>query len=161
MAVLDEAFKSTVIEAAKELRGARRRLFMARVVRGLGDGGQRRAEAGLGWDRVTIRKGTHELGSGIACRDASRLRGRPRAEGRLPDLLADVKDVVTGQSQADPRFRTPRLYARLTADAPRRQLVDRKGYRDSDPPGARAARNKLDGLGSQLRKALKCQPKKS
>ena len=161
MAVLDEAFKATLIEAAKGLRGVQRRLFLARVVRSLGHGGQRRAEAEFGWNRVTIRKGMAELASGITCCDAFSLRGRLPAEARLPNLLADIKDIVTGQSQADPRFRTLRLYTRLTAEEVRRQLVDKKGYRDSDLPGVRTIRNKLDDLGFQLRKVLKCQPKKS
>lgn len=161
MAILDEAFKGTVIETAEVLRGAQRRLFMARIVRGLGRGGQRRAEAEFGWNRVTLRKGMAELGSGITRHDAFSLRGRFRAEERLPNLLADIKDVVTGQSQADPRFRTLRLYTRITAEEVRRQLVARKGYRDGDLPGVRTIRNKLDDLGFTLRKVLKCQPKKS
>jgi hypothetical protein len=158
---LDEAFKTTLIETAKVLPGAQRRLFMARAVRALGRGGQRRAEAELGWSRVTVRKGMAELDSGITCRDAFSSRGRLRAEERLPNLLADIKDVVTAQSQADPRFRTLRLYTRLTAEEVRRQLVAGKGYRASDLPCVRTIRNKLDDLGFTLRKVLKCQPKKS
>ena len=130
MAVLDGAFTATLVETAKVLRGAQRRLFMARTVRALGRGGQRQAEAEFGWSRVTVRKGMAELDSGITCRDDASQRGRPRAEERLPNLLADIKDIVTGQSQADPRFRTLRLYTRLTAEEVRRQLLARKGYRD-------------------------------
>ena len=44
---------------ADSLRGAGRRLFLARTVRLLGPDGQRRAERELGWNRVTIRKGMH------------------------------------------------------------------------------------------------------
>ena len=160
MADLSEAFKAALTETAKGLSGAQRRLFMARTVRALGQGGQRRAAAELGWNRVTIRKGMAELGSGITCCDAFSLRGRLRAEERLPNLLADIKDIVTCQSQADPRFRTLRLYTRLTADEVRRQLVAKKGYRDEQLPCVRTIRNKLDDLGFCLRKVLKCQPKK-
>jgi DNA-binding protein Fis len=57
--------KSLVIETAKDLTGSARRLFMARTVKALGKGGQRKAERELGWDRQTIRKGMQELESGI------------------------------------------------------------------------------------------------
>ncbi len=57
--------KSLLIETAKDLQGSARRLFMARTVKALGKGGQRKAERELGWDRQTIRKGMWELESGI------------------------------------------------------------------------------------------------
>jgi hypothetical protein len=57
--------KSLLIEAAKGLKGSARRLFMARAVKALGKGGQRKAERELGWDRKTIRKGMRELESRI------------------------------------------------------------------------------------------------
>src|SRR3954451_15684260 len=107
--------KDYLQETADSLRGADRRLFMARTVRCLNPDGQRRAERELGWNRVTIRKGMHELTSGIRCMDAFCLRGRKRAEEHFPDLLADIKAIVDAQCQTDPSFRTQRLYARLTA----------------------------------------------
>ena len=57
--------KSLLIETAKELKGSARRLFMARTVKALGKGGQRKAERELGWDRKIIRKGMRELESRI------------------------------------------------------------------------------------------------
>jgi hypothetical protein len=90
---LTEGFKANIIETAEVLRGHERRLFMARTVQSLGKGGQRRAEAEFGWSRVTIRKGMHELRSGIACCDAVSLRGRARAEEKLPALLDDIRLV--------------------------------------------------------------------
>ena len=62
---LTREVKSLLIETAKELKGSARRLFMARAVKAMGKGGQRRAERELGWDRETIRKGVQELESGI------------------------------------------------------------------------------------------------
>jgi hypothetical protein len=160
MVELSEAFKGTLIATARALRGAPRRAFMARTVRALGEGGQRRAEAELGWSRVTIRKGEHELASGITCHDDFASRGRLRAEERLPRLLDDIRDIVTGQSQADPRFRTLRLYTRLTAEEVRRQLVARKGYADDALPRPRCIRDKLNDLGFHPTKVLKCLPQK-
>lgn len=115
MVELSEAFRTTLIEAARLLRGLRgARSWPAR--RAMNAAGQRRAEAELGWSRATIRKGEHELASGITYLDDFAARGRLRAESRLPRLLNDIRDVVTSQSQADPRFRTLRLYTRLTAE---------------------------------------------
>lgn len=57
---LIDALKTLFIETAKALTGSKRRIFMARTVKKLGPGGQRRAERELGWSRVTIRKGTPE-----------------------------------------------------------------------------------------------------
>jgi hypothetical protein len=145
---------------ADSLCGADRRLFMARTVRTLGPDGQRRAERELGWNRVTIRKGMHELSSGIRCVDAFCLRGRQRAEERLPNLLTDIKAIIDAQCQTDPSFQTQWLYARLTAAKVREQLILRKGYTDEQLPTAETIRCKIHDLGYRLRKVQKCRPKK-
>ena len=97
--------KELLIETAKSVKGSARRLFLARTVRALGEGGQRLAERELGWNRGTIRKGLHELEHGIVCIDAFSLRGRKRSEEHLPNLLNDMTAIVDGQSQADPQCR--------------------------------------------------------
>ncbi len=73
---LTDSLKSLFLETAKTLKGSARRIFMARTVKELGSGGQRRAERELGWNRATIRKGTHELESGLRCVDNFAARGR-------------------------------------------------------------------------------------
>lgn len=145
---------------ADSLRGVERRLFLARTVRVLGHEGQRRAERELGWNRLTIRKGMHELTTGIRCIDAFCLRGRKRAEAHLPDLLTDIKAIVDGQCQTDPSFQTQRLYTRLTAATVRQQLIEHKGYTHENLPGAETIRCKIHQLGYRLRKVQKCKPKK-
>ncbi len=157
---LTDGFKANIIETAKTLRGVQRRLFIARTVQSLGTGGQRRAEKDFGWNRVTIRKGMHELRSGIICCDAFNARGRARAEERLPNLLTDIRDIAKGFSQTDPQFRTRRLYTRLTAEELRRQLIDQKGYVATELPTPRCLRTKLYDLGFHLTKVAKCKPKK-
>src|SRR5215468_7674183 len=130
MMELTDVVKALLLNTARDLKGSARRIFMARTVQALGEGGQRLAERELGWNRGTIRKGMHELESGIVCLDAYRARGRKRSEEHLPNLLSDLKAVVDGQSQADPQFRTNRLYTRLTVAEIRRQLLVQKGYTD-------------------------------
>ena len=157
---LTDGFKHSIVETGRALRGVQRRLFIARTVQSLGVGGQRRAEKEFGWNRVTIRKGMHELRSGITCCDAFSARGRARAEERLPNLLTDIQDIAKGFSQTDPRFRTQRLYTRLTAEELRRQLIGQKGYTATELPTPRTLRSKLNDLGFHLTKVAKCKPKK-
>jgi len=54
---LSEAQKGLYRATVKALKGHERRLFMARVVKLLGKGGQSQAKRDLGWDRDTVRKG--------------------------------------------------------------------------------------------------------
>ena len=157
---LTDSLKELFIATARPLTGSARRVFMARIVKELGPGGQRRAERELGWNRATIRKGTRELESGFAIVDAFALRGRKRAEERLPHLLADLTAIVDGQSQTDPRFRTNRLYTRLAAAEVRRQLIAQKGYTDDELPTVQTIGAKLNALGYTLRAVAKTQPQK-
>lgn len=156
-----ESVKALLREAARALTGSERRRFLARTVEEFGPGGQRRAERELGWSRVTIRKGQRELASGFACVDAFALRGRKRAEAHLPHLLADLEAIVGGQSQADPTFRTTRLYTRLTAAEVRRQLVAQQGYTDAALPCVQTIGAKLNALGYYPQAVAKTQPQKS
>ena len=73
---LVEEVKEVLRETEKALKGSARRLFMARTVRALGEGGKLLAERELGWNRGTMRKGQHELEQGIVCIDAFSSRGR-------------------------------------------------------------------------------------
>jgi Rhodopirellula transposase DDE domain len=157
---LTEDVKRHLIDTAHTLKGSDRRLFMARTVKLLGWGGQRRAEQELGWNRHTIVKGRHELESGIACLDAFSQRGRLRAEERLPHLLDDIQAIVDGQSQTDPRFRTQRLYTRLSAAVVRQQLIEQKGYSADEVPAIRTISDKLNRLGYHPAQVAKCRPKK-
>lgn len=157
---LTDTLKSLFIETAAALKGSAKRLFMARTVQTLGSGGQRLAQRELGWNRETIRKGTHELRTGILCCDAFGLRGCKPAEARLPNLLEDIRQIVDGQSQTDPQFRNRRLYTRLTAKEVRKQLIVQKGYTDEQLPKAETLGEKLNQLGYHPKKVRKSLPKK-
>lgn len=149
-----------LIDTAKELKGPRRRLFMAKTVRAMGRGGQRWAEEHLSWARGTIRKGAHELHSGMTCVDATSCRRRKRAEERLPHLRDDIREIADAHSQADPEFQTDRLFTRISAAEVRRQLIDRKGYTDDELPTQQTINTKLNDLGYRLSPVAKCRPKK-
>ena len=157
---LTNSLQSLFIVTAKTLKGSARRLFMARTVRELGSGGQRRAERELGWNRETIRKGMHELEHGVICLDNFAARGRKRAEDHLPNLLLDIAAIVDQQSQTDPQFRTNRLYTRLDAAEVRCQLIAQNGYTDAELPTVQTITTKLNALGYYPQKVAKSEPKK-
>jgi Rhodopirellula transposase DDE domain len=157
---LTESIAALFKETAKQLKGSARRVFMARTVRELGTGGASVAERELGWNRGTIRKGLHELTSGVSCVDAFALRGRKRAEEHLPRLLEDIRAVVDSQSQADPQFRSRRLYTRVTAAEVRRQLIAQHHYGDAALPTVETIRAKLNAMNYSLKTVAKTQPQK-
>jgi hypothetical protein len=157
---LSDTLKALFIETAKTLKGPARRRFLAQTVHELGPGGQRRAERDLGWNRETIRKGTRELEHGLVCLDNFAARGRKPAEHHLPNLLTDIATIVDSQSQADPQFRTQRLYTRLDAAEVRRQLIAHKGYTDAQLPTVQTLTTKLNALGYYPQKVAKSEPKK-
>jgi hypothetical protein len=158
---LTQEVKDMLIETAKVLDGHQRRLFIARAVKAMGRGGQREAERELGWDRGTIRKGTHELDSGFICVDGRKTAcGAAPVEERLPRLREDLKDIVDSQSQADPRFESTRLYLRLSVAAVVRQLIEQKGYDPDELPTEETIRKRLNDMGYHPRKVQKTKPKK-
>lgn len=157
--VLTPALIALLQDTARILKGSERRMFMAKTVRGLGKGGQRRAERELGWDRGTIRKGEDELSDG-PFQDQYAARGRKKAEVHFPNLQEDIRDLVEPTSQTDPTFRTTRRYRRATANRIREQLITEKGYAPDALPQERTLRTKLDDLGFYPKKVAKSKPQK-
>src|SRR3954452_8389309 len=149
-----------LVDTAESLKGGGKRLFMARTVQAMGRGGQRWAEVHLGWCRDTIRKGGHELRTGMTCVDAFHCRRRKPAEEHLPRLLEDIRSIADGQSQADPRFQTDRLFTRISAAEVRRQLIAIKCYTDAELPTQQTINKKLNRLGFRLTRVAKCRPQK-
>jgi Rhodopirellula transposase DDE domain len=158
---LSAELKATYSETAQALKGSDRRVFMARIVKTLGRGGQSQAARELGWCRDTIRKGIQELESGQRWVDNFGARGRKKAEEKLPNLLADICALVDGQSQTDPTFHSLRLYTRLSAAEVRRQLIQQKGYPEATLPSEETIRVKLNQLGYRLRAVQKSRPQKN
>ena len=157
---LTPELKKFINETRSKLKGCERRKFMARVVRLMGRGGQLRAERELGWDRKTIIKGTRELQSNIDCIDNFSSRGRHPIEKKLPNILDDIREIVSPVSQCDPTFRTSELYSPLTAAEVHRRLIEDKNYTHDQLPTVRTISTKLNQLGFRLKKVAKCRPKK-
>lgn len=126
----------------------------------MGRGGQIWAEAHPRWNRETIRKGTHELRTGMTCVDAFSCRRRKPAEEHRPRLIDDIKGIVDGQSQADPKSHTDRLFTRMSAREIRHQLIAAKGCTDEELPTQQPINTKLNLLGYRLTRVAKCRPQK-
>lgn len=157
---LTSEVKTFLNETRGKFKGHERRQFMAHVVKLFGFGGQSLAERELGWDRKTIIKGTKEISSGITCIDDFRSRGRKPAEAHLPNLLSDIKEILSPVCQTDPTFRTKDLYSPLTAKEVRRRLIDDFGYSPEVLPKRRTILKKMNQLGFKLKKVAKSKPKK-
>lgn len=157
---LTEGLIEVVKQGAADLEGACRRRFMARFVRLLGEGGQRLAEAALGWNRCTVRKGEAELRDGVEIPDGRRNNGRASLEELFPSLLSDLRDIVEPHLQVDPTLRSERLYRKLTTPEVLRRLVSEKGYSEDDLPSEEAIRQRLNRLGYFPQRVRKSKPKK-
>jgi hypothetical protein len=157
---LSAELKGIFIETALEFKGYSRRVFQAKVVKMLGQGGQRQAEEELGWNRGTIRKGMEELEGKFAYWDQFRQRGRKPIEHHLPNLLDDINTIADAASQTDPTFQTTQLYIRLSAAEVRQQLIEQKAYSDQELPSEDTIGQKLNQLGYSLKKVRKSRPLK-
>lgn len=144
-------------ETLTQLKGPERRRFMAAVVKSMGRGGAAWAKRELGWDRTTIRKGMHELESGIVCIDNTKARGRKGFAAKLPNLQEDLRAIAEASCQTDPTFRTTQLYRRLTAAEAKRQLIE-KGYKEEELPAERTLCAMLNKLGFKPRRVAKSKP---
>lgn len=153
--MLSDAIQLTFKDAAKKLTGSRKREFMAKVTNDYFEGSARRAETILGWCRHTVQLGLNELRTGIVCVDNYKARGRHKTEKTLPNLEIDIRALVDGEAQADPKFQSTFLYARISAKAVRDKLITEKGYQDEQLPSRQTIGDILNRLGYRLKKHKK------
>src|SRR3954452_5338395 len=99
----------------------------------------------------------HELRTGMTCVDAFHCRRRKPAEEHLPRLLDDIRAIADGQSQADPKFQTSRLFTRISAAEVRRRLIATRGYTDEQLPTQQKIHKNLSRLGYSLTKVHRCR----
>lgn len=148
----------TIKDAAKKLTGYRKRDFMAKVSADYCNGSARKAETVFGWDRRSVQLGLHERRSGIVCVDNYQARGRHKSEAKLPYLEADIRSLVDAQAQADPKFQSTLLYARISARAVREALISEKGYDEVQLPTRQTMGEILNRMGYRLKKHKKPNP---
>lgn len=158
--ILTESLKSTFKDVSWKLTGYHKRDFIARVTEDYFDGSARKAETVMGWNRRSVQLGLNERRTGMICVDNYQTRGRPKSETTLPNLAADIRSLVDEQAQADPKFQSPFLYARISARAVREKLVSEVGYDESELPSRQTIGEMLNRLGYRLKKTLKTKPLK-
>ena len=149
----------TIRHAAKELTGAKRREFEARVSLDYLGGDARLTETVFGWSRHTVAKGIKEFNSGRLIADAPRAL-KPKTEDANPQLARDILELVEPDSQTDPKFQGLFKYTRLTAKAVREKLIEHKNYSSEELPHESTISNMLDRLGYKMRRVLKAKPQK-
>ena len=147
-------------ETLNKLKGSDRRVALASVSEVIGKCGQSIVAKEFNVSRDTIRKGLHELHSGMTSVDAFNARGRKPIEGKLPNLIGDIQNLVDSQSQTDPNFKTTRIFTRLTVKEVRKQLIKQKGYEDEDLPTNQTLNTKINKMGYHLKKVKKVKPLK-
>lgn len=153
--MLNDTLKATLKDAAQKLTGQRKRDFIAKVAEDYFGGLARKTETVLGWSRESVQLGLHERRSGILCVDNYRARGRHKSEAVLTNLESDIRSLVDVQAQADPKFQSSFLYARISAAAVREALIDQKGYDESELPSRQTIGAILNRLGYRLKKHKK------
>ncbi|MEO1636075.1 MAG: ISAzo13 family transposase, partial [Cyanobacteria bacterium J06631_9] len=128
--MLSEPVKATFKDAARKLTGAKKRAFTAQVALDYFDGSARKTERSLGWDRVMVQRGLDSLETGIPYADNYSARGRKKTEELLSNLEPDIRELVDGEAQADPKLQTTFSYLKVSAREVRDQLILQKGYAD-------------------------------
>jgi hypothetical protein len=153
--LLNKTVQATIKDAVEKLTGQPKRSFMAKVCEDYLGGSARKAETVFGWNRHSVELGLHERRSGIVCVDNYRGRGRHKTEAVLPHLEADIRALVDGQAQADPKFQTTFCYARISARAVREALIEEKGYDHEQLPTRQTMGDILNRMGYRLKKHKK------
>ena len=120
---IDEKTRSVIKDAARNLTGAKRRAFQAKVAMEMPDGNARKAEREFGWGRETVKKGMRESETGIVCSDNYQGRGNNKTEEKLPDLKRDIRDIAEPHSQVDPKFQNDLIHTRITAEVRNMQCI--------------------------------------
>ena len=153
--MLTEKIESTLKDAARKLTGFKKRAFMAQVTIDYFKSSPRKAESKLGWSRAAIAVGLKELETGIVCLDNYRARGRKKTEEILPNLEADISDLIDNYSQADPKFQSNFAYTKVSAREVREALIAEKGYTNIQLPCRQTIGDILNRIGYSLKKRKK------
>jgi len=140
--------------------GGEKRRAAAEIALAYGQGGQTYVAKEFGMGRDTIRKGIKEIETGVEIKDKYNQRGRKSTLEKNPQLENQLHQILRSQSQADPKFKTERLYTNLSAEEIRIQLMKQYEYADEDLPGVRTLNTILNKLGYNLKSVMKAKPKK-
>jgi hypothetical protein len=148
---ISETIRSLIKEAAKKLKGPRKREFIAEVTLNLLEGNARKAEREFGWGRETVQKGIREIKTRIQCIDNYSGRGNKKTEDRMPRLMEHIRAIVDPQERGVTRC--DEVYFRpgkMTAKSVRQALMDVFKYTDDQLPHENTIGNILKRMGYQM-----------
>jgi transposase len=137
--------------ASKKIPKHKKRAFQAQIAKDYLDGVPARAEKIFGWGRKTVALGLKELETGIKCIDDYSTRGRKKTEDQLPKLKEDIDKLISGKSQADPKFKTKIKYCQISAKVVCEKLAEKKKYAKKNLK-VRTMNDVLNRLGYSLKK---------
>lgn len=152
-------FVELIIRLVDQIPWPEKRSAIGDVVMSILDGKARVAEEVFGWGRATVELGMNEFRTKITCINDLSARQRPRAEKKNPELLSDIIEIMTPQSQAEPSLRTTNLYTNLTAKAVYALLLE-KGWTEEELPTVRTISNILNRHGYRLLTVAKIKVQK-
>ncbi|NES83199.1 MAG: hypothetical protein F6K10_18325 [Moorea sp. SIO2B7] len=153
--MLENKVKETIRDGASKLNGPEKRAFMARVTQDYFEGSARKAKTYLGWNTYTVKRGIQELEKGIVCVDNYQARGRKKTSEILPNLEADIRNLVDGSAQAAPKLKSTFSYTKISGRAVREKLITEKGYTDEQLPCRQTIGTILKRIGYRLKKHKK------
>jgi hypothetical protein len=156
--MFNEEIKATIKDAAKKLTGYRKRDFIAKVTEDYFNGSARKAESVMGWKRTSVQTGLHERRTGLICVDNYGARGRYKSEENQTNLEADIKSLVDGQAQADPKMKSTLAYTQVSARAVREALITEKGYQEEELVTRQTIGTVMNRLGYRLKKSKRQNP---
>ena len=143
-------------QIARSLPASKRRRFQASIALEFCQGSPRLAESTFGWSRRTIFIGITEFETGTLYQRTPS-RGRPKTEDKVPGLALAIRALVEPKSQVDPKFQSPFVYTRVTANAVLKALKQ-QGFAAGDLASERTVRRILNRLGYRLRRVQKSKP---
>ena len=140
------------------LSGGDKRRAAAEIAKEYGPGGQVWVAKEFKIGRDTIRKGTNEIETGEKIQDKFSQRGRDSTQEKMPQLESQLHEILSSQSQIDPKFQTERLYTKMTVNETRNQLIKRYGYSDEELPSDRTLNTIINNLNYGLKSVMKTKP---
>jgi hypothetical protein len=151
--------KDFLRESVDKLPGKDKRVILGKIAIEYGHGGQSMVAREFNTGRNTIRKGAEEYTTGVQIKDRFSSRGRATTESKLPNLTADIKAVVESTCQTDPKFKSTRLYTRLTVTKIRKLLIEQRGYDPNQLPKSDTTLNRIvNDCGYLLKRVMKVKP---
>ena len=143
----------------EKLVGGNKRRAAAEIAIEYGVGGQSFVAKELQISRNTVRKGINEIKTGEIIEDRFSERGRKKVTEKLPEIEKDISEIMEGQSQADPKFQTTRLYTNMSIKELKKQLIKRNKYTCEELPSERTLNTITNDMKYTVRTVKKTKPK--